>query len=288
MRNRHLRTYVLSIVLAILVAPAPAAAQANPLAIAAGLRRVDLTGSRGLLLSTDWSDLVLLGSVSTVSGALEQVLVRDLVVDPGPMLDGVVTYWEGRYGFRVHGGFAESCLAVGRRCREAPPPSLGGEAGAVDVDEWMFDVGGAIGLVEYSPGKWVWPFVFAGVGAVTYNLERSVGPPLTFIERRPVAGTQRAIVVSENPEPLLIAVDELGLETKLALNVGLGTDIRIPLGAGSLGLRLEVSDYIHRSPLQVRIVDPSAFLGFASDSRLNFGNVHNMRAAAGLVVQFGR
>lgn len=287
MGSRNVRLYLLSTAFAFLMAPVPAPAQTGSLAILAGPTRVDLSGSRGLLLSTDWSDLVLLGSVSSVTGTLEQVLVRDLVVDPGPVFDGAVTYWEGRYGFRVHGGFARSCLAVGRNCSEAP--TLGGQAGSVNVDAWMYDVGGAIGLVDYLPGRPVWPFVFVGLGAVTYNLERAVGPPLTFIERRPIAADpQRVVIVSEAPQPLLIAIDELGLETKLALNVGVGTDIRLPLGAASIGLRLEVADYIHRSPIQVRIVNPEALTTFGNETRLDFGYVHNMRAAAGLVVQFGR
>jgi hypothetical protein len=40
--------------------------------------RVDLSASTGLLMPTDWSDLVLLGSLCSASG----VLVRDLQVEP--------------------------------------------------------------------------------------------------------------------------------------------------------------------------------------------------------------
>jgi hypothetical protein len=211
------------------------------------------------------------------------VLARDLLVDPGQVFDVAVTYWEGRYGFRVHGGFARSCLAVGRGC-----DGLAGAAGdAVDVDAWTYDIGGAIGLVDYARNQWAWPFVFIGLGAVTYNLERTVGPPLTFIERRPPAPGQ-TVLIRDAPRPLAIAIDELGVETKLALNVGVGTDLRVPLPGGSVGLRLEVSDHIHASPIQVRLVDPSALVGVRSETRLDTGYVHNLRAAAGLVLQFGR
>jgi hypothetical protein len=236
---------------------------------------VDLSGSSGFLLSTDWSDLVLLGSVSTVSGALEQVLVRDLEVEPGPVFDGTVTYWEGRYGFRAHGGFASSCLAVGGNCGR----------GSVDVNAWMYDIGGAIGLIEYRRNALAWPYVFLGIGAVTYDLKETVGPPLSFIEHRPPGGTEGRVFVRDDPDQLLIAIDELGIETKLAFNVGVGTDLRVPIGPASVGLRLEVSDHIHRSPIDLRIsnIDEPAATQF-----VDFGFVHNLRAAAGLVIQFGR
>lgn len=273
------------VVLAILIAPAAAVAQNDPFSIPPGPKRVDLSGSGGMLMSTDWSDLVLLGSISNVSGAFEQVLVQDLVVDPGPVFDGVVTYWEGRYGFRVHAGFAQSCLAVGRSCGSLPNV---GTSGGVDVDAWTYDVGGAIGLIDYRRGAWAWPYVFVGVGGVTYDLEHTVGPPLTFIERRPARLPSGQIIVSrDEPDQLLIAIEELGLETRLAFNVGVGTDFRIPLGAASLGVRFELSDHMHRSPVDLRIANVEGFR-WANDTELDFGTVHNLRAAAGLVVQFGR
>jgi hypothetical protein len=262
----------------------PALAQYDPFAIAPGPRRVDVSGSGGLRLSSDWSDLVLLGSVSSVSGTLEQILARDLVVDPGPVFDGIVTYWEGRYGFRVHGGFARSCLAVGRSCTSA---TFAGTSGTVDVDTWTYDVGGAIGLIDYRRGTIAWPYFFLGVGGVTYDLERSVGPPLTFIERRPTVPGSTLIVSRTDPDPLLIAIDELGMETRFALNIGVGSDFRIPVGGGSLGVRLEVSDHIHRSPVDIQIANLEGFTP-ARNTHVDFGFVHNLRAAAGLVVQFGR
>ena len=272
-----------AVVATVVLTVTPAAAQYDPFSIDPGPRRVDVSGSGGLLLSSDWSDLVLLGSVSSVSGVLEQVLARDLVVDPGPVFDGVVTYWEGRYGFRVHGGFARSCLAVARSCTAA---TFAGTSGTVDVDTWIYDVGGAIGLIDYRRGAIAWPYVFVGVGGVTYDLERSVGPPLTFVERRP-PGTSGVIVARSDPDPLLIAVDELGIESRFALNLGVGSDFRVPVGGGSVGVRLELSDHIHRSPVDIRIENLEGFRP-APNSRIDFGYVHNLRAAAGLVVQFGR
>jgi hypothetical protein len=258
-----------------LVSPVFAVAQTDLFSIPPGPRRLDVSGSSGFLLSTDWSDLVLLGSVSSVSGALEQVLVRDLEVEPGPVFDGVVTYWEGRYGFRVHGGYASSCLAVGGIC----------SAGSVDVDAYMYDFGGAVGLMDYRRDTPAWPYFFFGIGAVTSDLQQTVGPPLNFIEHRAAGSVQGRTFVFEDPDQLLISIDELGVETKFALNLGVGADIRVPIGAASVGIRLEVSDNIHQSPINLNVVNID---DFGTTTTFDFGYVHNLRAAAGLVVQFGR
>lgn len=279
----HRRSVTGAVVAALFtLAVSPAAAQYDPFANDPGPRHLDVSGSGGMLLSSDWSDLVLLGSVSTVTGGLQQVLARDLVVDPGPVFDGVVTYWEGRYGFRVHAGFARSCLAAARSCAAATLA----ESGTIDVDTWMYDVGGAIGLLEYRRARRVWPYVFFGVGGVTYDLSHGVGPPLTFIERRPTIESDTVVVIDE-PDPLLIAIDELGIETRFAFNLGVGSDLRVPVGGGSIGVRLEVSDHVHRSPIDIDIVSLERFRP-ARDVHVDFGFVHDLRAAAGLVVQFGR
>ena len=88
------------------------------------------------------------------------------------------------------------------------------------------------------------------------------------------------IVSRDNPETLLIAIDELGVETRFALNLGVGTDLRIPLGPASIGLRLEVSDNMHRSPVDIQVAEVEG----GGSSHVDFGYVHNLRAAAGLVV----
>ena len=271
-----------------LLAPAPAAAQRDPFEVPVESRRVDVAGAAGYFFQTDWSDLVLLGSVSPFTGAFEQVLARDLVVDPGPIFDGTVTYWEGRYGFRAHAGFSASCLAVGRRCHDLA--RIGGSTSeSVDVRAWQYDIGGAIGLVDHRPGVWVWPYVFVGVGGVTYDLEQSVGPPVgIFVERGPSRVADRQVVLArDGGDSLLIAIDELGMETELAVNFGVGTDFRLALGGAGIGLRLEVSDHVHRSPLDLRIAEIDA-LGSSGGMRLDFGLVHNLRASAGLVLQLGR
>ena len=284
MRTRRIGMRSVVVALALLCWAAPVAAQTDLFDLEPGRRHVDVSGSGGFLLSTDWSDLVLLGATSPATGALEQVLVRDLVVRPGPVYDAVVTYWEGRYGFRTHVGFAKSCLAAGRSCDALAAPR--GAGSSVDVNTWMYDVGGAVGLIEYRRDTWVWPYFFLGLGGITYDLDQSVSSPLTFIQQgAPRSGDGRINVTRTDTDTLLIAVDELNLETRFALNLGIGTDIRIPTGRASIGLRMEVSDLVHRSPVSLVVADVD---GRGANTRIDFGLVHNLRAAAGMVIHFGR
>jgi len=281
----RLRAPLLLLAIVLLICtPRGAAAQWDPFNPPRDPKHLDISGSAGLRLSTDWSDLILLGSVSPSTGVLEQVLARDLTFVPGPVFDATVMYWEGRYGFRAHGGFSRRCLAVGRHCG-AVPTLEGTTNGSVDVDASYYDVGGAIGLVDYRRNPWVWPYAFVGVGGVTYDIKQSIGPPLTmFIERKPPA-TPQVTVTKEQSQPILIAIDELGLETKFALTFGIGTDLRVPLGVAGVGLRLELSDSIHESPLNI---DLAEFDGRSNDViHANDRLVHNLRASAGLVLHFG-
>ena len=284
--RRHDRLRLL-LLLALFVGglPAKTAAQWDPYNPPRDPKHVDISGSAGMRLSTDWSDLILLGTVSPVTGVLEQVLTRDLVFVPGPVFDATVTYWEGRYGFRAHGGFSQKCIAVGRRCG-AIATLNGPTRGSVDVDASYYDVGGAIGLLDYYRNPWVWPYVFVGVGGVTYDIKQTVSPPLQMFIERPPPVTPQITIATDRRAPLLIAINELGLETKFALNFGLGTDLRVPLGAAGLGLRLELSDNVHESPLQIRIADVDGADG-GDVARPNARFVHNLRASAGVVLHFG-
>ena len=265
--------------------PAAAAAQWDPFNPPRDPKHVDVSGSAGLRLSTDWSNLILLGSVSPVTGVQEQVLARDLVFVPGPVFDATVMYWEGRYGFRAHGGFSRKCLAIGRRCG-AIPTLNGSTRGSVDMDASYYDFGGAIGLIDYRQNPWVWPYAFFGLGGVTYDIKQNLSPPLQmFIERRPPSNPD-IVVASGRQQPVLIAIDELGLETKFAVNFGIGTDLRVPLGAAGVGLRLELSDNIHESPLNIQIDELNAAAHDVVNANARL--VHNLRASAGLVLHFGR
>jgi hypothetical protein len=284
-RPHRLRTLLLAFVV-LSSTPATVVAQWDPFDPPRDPKHVDVSGTAGFRLSTDWSDMILLGSVSPSTGALEQVLSRDLIFRPGPVYDATVTYWEGRYGFRAHGGFSQKCLAIAGQC--GPIPTLNGlTSGSVGMDAASYDVGGAFGLREYHQNPWVWPYVFFGFGGITYNIKQNLSPPLQmFIQSRPPANPD--ITVTETigqGRPLLIAIDELGLETKFALNFGVGTDLRVPLGAAGVGLRLELSDNMHASPLNIQVAE----LNTVADDvvRANGGLVHNLRASAGLVLHFG-
>ncbi|HXH07596.1 MAG TPA: hypothetical protein VNI83_13525 [Vicinamibacterales bacterium] len=246
--------------------------------------RVDVSASIGLLAPTDWSDLVILGSLSPVAGVLEQVLVRDVRVEPDRVMSAAVTYWRDRYGFRVQAALSRSSLVIG--AAPAGGRATLDDAAPVAVDSWFYDVRGAIGLVEYSPGRIAWPYVFLGLGGITYDLERRIVPPLfAFIERgTAVAAGVPVLVVEEAGRQFVLAIDELDRETVFALSFGIGTDFRIPFGRSGLGLRLELSDHVSRSPLTVRIGE----LGRGALDEVSFGHVHHLRAAAGLVVQIGR
>jgi hypothetical protein len=253
--------------------------------------RVDVSASVGFMMPTDWSDLVLLGTISSTSGVLEQVLVRDLRVDPNQEFDAGVTYWRGRYGFRVQGGYSNSTVAIGGPIAESFESAVTDQLVSIDVDTYLYDIRGAIGFTEYSPQQWVWPYGFFGFGGITYDLARRITPPLfAFIERsrtRP-DGTRDVLIVEDDGTEFLLALDTLGLETVFAFNFGVGTDFRIPLGGGGLGVRLEVSDHIAASPVGMRISELRRSGRLASDSGAGFGPVHHLRAAVGLVVQVGR
>lgn len=248
--------------------------------------RVDLSVTAGMISPTDWSDLVLLGTLSSISGVLEQVLVRDVRVEPAASYGAAVTYWRDRYGFRVNGEFSRSTLKVGGS------PDEVGDVSLADVNTYLYEARGVIGFLDYSPYRNVWPYAFLGLGAITYDLSRTISPPLlTFIEHGTPGGSgSGSVIVVEHDggRQFLIAVDELGLETKFAFDFGVGADFRLPMAGGALGLRVEASDHIAESPLELRIRELSPAGGLASDDRVNFGLVHHLRAVVGVVVQFGR
>lgn len=250
--------------------------------------RVDLSGSAGFLLPTRWSSLVLLGSISSATGVLEQVLARDLRVEPEVEFDVAATYWRSRYGLRTQVGFSRSSLTIG--AAPATPPQLStSDTTSIDIDTWLYDVRGAIGFTEYAPGRRIWPYGFFGFGGITYNLKGTIVPPLTFVERTPTRPDARStIIVAGDGRQFLLSVDQLRLETVFAVTFGLGTDFRIPLGRGGVGLRLEVSDRVAPSPLGLRVQEFSPIGAFAPDAGVRFGVVHHLNATAGLVVQIGR
>ena len=251
--------------------------------------RVDVSVSAGVLMPTDWSDLVLLGSISSLTGILEQVLVRDLRVEPDANFGAAVTYWRGRYGFRVNGGFSRSSLVIGSGSLGAPDP---GDLTMGDVDVWLYDARGVIGMLDYTPARRVWPYGFIGIGGVTYDIKQPVRPPLlTFIEggrTPPFTQNGDIVIVGDFGEEFILAIDELNLETVLAFSFGVGADFRIPLGKGGIGLRVEASDQIAESPVGLRIRELPNDGGLTSVDTIRFGTVHHLQAVASFVIQFGK
>ena len=287
---------VIPLVVALTIIPAPAFAQdwSQPWADPEDRPpRVDVSASGGFLMPTRWSDLVLLGSLSPGVGVLEQVLTRDVHVKPDTEFTAAATYWRSRYGVRLHGGFSRSSVSISATpvaggSSSTPTGNSSGEDASVGIDTWLYDLGAAIGFVEYEPRRSVWPYGFFGVGGITYNLKQTIAPPLTFLERAPSAPAGNTIIVASDGRQFLLTTNALSTETALAFNVGLGTDFRVPLGGGSVALRLEVADHVAASPLAFRIEELSPFGAVPSDTGARYRLVHHLTATAGLVVQIGR
>jgi hypothetical protein len=287
---RHARLAFVAFVLSLTLLPSAAAAQdwSQPWADPEDRPpRVDFSASAGFLTPTRWSNLVLLGSLSSVSGVLEQVLARDLRVEPGTEYTVAATYWRSRYGLRTQAGFSRSSLTIGGVPVGSAPSA--DDRTSVGIDTLLYDIRAAIGFLEYAPTRRIWPYGFVGVGGITYRLKSAISPPLTFIARGPTLVDARGatVVIADEGRQFLLATDQLSTETMFAVNAGLGADVRLPLGPGGVGLRLEISDHIAASPLGLRVTELSPGAAFA-DNAVTFRAVHHLSATAGLVVQIGR
>jgi hypothetical protein len=293
---RHATLAVVAFVVALTMRPATVAAQdwsqpwADPLDRPA---RVDISVSGGVLMPTRWSDLVLLGSGTPAAGVLEQVLTRDIHVEPDTEFTAAATYWRSRYGLRVRGGFSRSSVSIAAVplasvSPSTPPAHVGGAASSVGIDTWLYDLGLSIGFLEYEPRRVVWPYGFFGVGGITYDLKQAIAPPLAFLEHPPSAPPADTIIVTDNGHQFLLTTNTLSTETVFAFNLGLGTDFRIPLKSGGVALRLEVADHIAGSPLAFRVEELSSFGTVPIDTGSRYRLVHHLSATAGVVVQIGR
>ncbi len=252
--------------------------------------RVDISGSAGVLMPTNWSRLVLLGSLSSATGVLEQVLSREIRVESEKAYGGSVTYWEGRYGFRVQGDYSKSSLKISNAPLVNTPsaaPAAGGST-LVPVKTFLYDARAVIGFVEYEPGRKVWPYGFVGVGGITYDLGRIVTPPLNVVTIAPARSDGRETVVVVGDRQFVLTENELGANTVFAFTFGVGTDFRVPLGAGGVGVRLELADHLAHSPLDLTIQELTPYGAAVSDDPVRFGLVHHLTASAGLVLHFGR
>ena len=293
---RHATLAVVAFVVASTMRPATTAAQdwsqpwADPLDRPA---RVDISVSGGVLMPTRWSDLVLLGSGTPAAGVLEQVLTRDIHVEPDTEFTAAATYWRSRYGLRVRGGFSRSSVSIGAVplagvSLPTPPANAVGAASSIGIDTWLYDLGLSIGFLEYEPRRVVWPYGFFGVGGITYDLKQAIAPPLAFLEHPPSAPPANTIIVTDDGHQFLLTTNTLSTETVFAFNLGLGTDFRIPLKSGGVALRLEVADHIAGSPLAFRVEELSSFGTVPIDTGSRYRLVHHLSATAGVVVQIGR
>lgn len=249
--------------------------------------RVDVSISAGMLRPADWSTTALLGSISPVTGVLEQVLVRDMRVEPDVLYGGALTYWRDRAGLRVQAGFSRSRLVTGNPPSDGSS-SVGGDMVLSDVNTWLYDARAMIGIVPYAPSRRALPYVFIGGGGITYDLSRTITPPLITIQGGALTPTGSLVVRDTNGTQFLVSVNDLKSETQFAFDFGIGTDLRIPMGSSALGLRVEFADYVSHSPLKVNIRGLDAAGGLTSTSAVDFGLLHNLSATAGLVFQFGR
>lgn len=241
----------------------------------------------GTYWSTPWSDLVVLGSISS-RGAVEQVLLRQVQVSPGALFGGSITYRRGRGGARLQAAYSRSCLEIAGSCNPAsfatgsqiPQPQR------INVRTWMADVDGEISLVEARSGQWARPYLLLGAGGIVYDPDGSAAQLLPqFLEfgggSARVDGSE--VTVSFPDAGQIVAdVQGAGLQTVFSLVVGAGTDLRVPVGNGGFGIRLQVADHMAASPMKVRVVGGR----FGQPTDLGFGAIHNLRLTAGAVIDF--
>ena len=260
-----------------------------------GPRRLELSASVGYFWSSDWSNLVLFESLGLVGDEARRVLMPSLTAAPGAGGQAAITYWKGRLGFRLHGGYAESCLTAATRCDDGRSAPVAGGNPALDPQEvslktYSYGVQGVVGMMEHSSSQWFRPYFLVGAGGVTYDPAESVPRFLAGTQLRPGTGVET--VVTGGPGQYTFQIDQASLESRFALSIGAGTDFRIPVGRGGLSLRAEVTDHISRSPLGVRLtrINTGAVLDRHSPFEqvdLGVGAVHNIRASLGLAIEFG-
>jgi hypothetical protein len=265
-----------------------------------GPRRIEIALSGGLFLSSAWSDRVFLESFSALGITNRQVLLRGFSMAPDFGGAAAFTYWKGRYGFRVQAGFAHSCATTGSDCDDRRIPPFDESIAEVEMNQYTYGVQGIIGLTEYTPDQQFRPYVLLGAGGVTFDLDEPLSAllPGTITTTGPVRlDDDGVIVIVDDPTTLLISTSEAGITSKFAFNLGIGTDLRAPIGSGAFGFRFEVSDQIAQSPFSVRVarLDGGFFSPWGcnvqcdeiAEVEFNDRFVHNWRLSAGIFFEFG-
>jgi hypothetical protein len=259
-----------------------------------GPRAISFEFSGGLNFSTDWNQNVILANVD-LGTRFEQVLLRQVSVQPAFLFAGSVTYRRGRGGARLQFGYSHSCLAVAGRCsRSFPLDTIFVPLEKIHVNTYTADIDGEIALVDPERVRWARPFILFGLGGVVYKPGDNAARLLpAFIDARgstiEVRGDNVAIV-NFPTGAFLVTFDGIGLKSVLAGVLGIGTDIHIPMSDGSsIGLRLQVADHIANSPFKVRIAAADGVFGvpFVQATQFDFGSIHNLRLTAGLHIDIG-
>lgn len=260
-----------------------------------GPRSLSFEFAGGLTYSTDWNQNVVLANLD-FGDRFEQVLLRQVSVDPAFLFAGSVTYRRGRGGARLQFGFSHSCLAVNGRCsRSGVVDSVFIPLHEVDVNTYSADIDGEVSLVDPEKVRWARPFIVFGLGGVVYDPGGNAAQLLPiFLDARgsTIEVNDGNIAVVNFPTgALLVTFDGLGLKSVLSFVLGIGTDIRIPFSDGSgIGLRLQVADHIANSPFKVRVAGVQRGFGGRFDNEpteFDFGSIHNVRLTVGLHVDVG-
>lgn len=293
-----------ALLVAFVPAAQPAAAQADTTRFERlwqgdydGPRRLELSVNGGYAWSTDWSNRVALQVFSPQGAVHQQVLLRNVSIAPGEGVGAAVTYWRGRHGFRVSAGYNQACLTTGSRCTNGDTPTPGGATLAiaeVPMDVWRYGVEGMIGLRSWEGSRFFRPYLLVGAGGVTYDPDGDALPfiPGDFETIVQPGGTPNSVVVTRNETMLLVSTSELGLEHVFGATIGVGMDLRLPVGPGGLGLRFEFADHITSSPFSVRVARLDSqgrrYAGADGDDIVfRKDGIHNLRFTAGVTLELG-
>lgn len=283
----------LALAMAALAAPSPAAAQrwisqdTLPLH-QAGPPRLDLWAGFGTSVSSEWSEHVVLETRDPFGARTTRLLLPEVAMAPGPTYGAAVTYWRVPLGVRLHAGLTRACLVAGAaRCDDAPDPETP-TAFATDLDVWTLGVQGVIGLTEGRLGRVLRPYVLLGAAGVTLDPEEPV--PAGVIPdgtTAPPTGSGDIIIIGGTTD-VVLTLDRLGFDARLAVELGGGLDLRLPLGPHGVGVRLELVDQLMTSPIGVTITRVDGGLrGGATQVRVERPLVHTLRATIGVVLDLG-
>jgi hypothetical protein len=266
-----------------------------------GPRRVEIAFGGGLFLTSAWSDQVFLESLSGIGVTNREQLLNGFSMAPAFGFTGSFTYWKGRYGFRVLAGYAHGCASTSSNCDDARIHTVDGtRIFDIDMNQFTYGVQGIVGFSEYSRKQWFRPYGIVGFGGVTYDLAQ----PLSTFLPGPVITTgpvhidhDNQIVVVSNATTLVFSTSAGGVTNRIALNLGIGADVRLPTGSDAVGLRFEMSDQITQSPQVLRLVSigNGFFTPFGCTAQcdgiqeIDFNNrtVHNWRLSTALFMEFG-